>query len=112
MYIYNMSKITLITTLCCLISFSGIMNLSAQNNVSKTIDKLIQPPYLKAGDTVAIVAPSGILKEKEGEVQKAIELLKSWDLVAIVGDHVFNQANHFAGTDDERCEDFPKALGN
>ena len=110
MYIYIMSKITLITTLCCLISFSGIMNLSAQNNVSKTIDKLIQPPYLKAGDTVAIVAPSGILKEKEGEVQKAIELLKSWDLVAIVGDHVFNQANHFAGTDDERCEDFQKAM--
>lgn len=110
MYIYIMSKITLITTLCCLISFSGIMNLSAQNNVSKTIDKLIQPPYLKAGDTVAILAPSGILKEKEGEVQKAIELLKSWDLVAIVGDHVFNQANHFAGTDDERCEDFQKAM--
>ena len=110
MYIYNMSKITLITTLCCLISFSGIMDLSAQNNVSKTIDKLIQPPYLKAGDTVAIVAPSGILKEKEGEVQKAIELLKSWNLVAVVGDHVFNQANHFAGTDDERCEDFQKAM--
>ena len=110
MYIYNMSKITLITTLCYLISFSGIMNLSAQNNVSKTIDKLIQPPYLKAGDTVAIVAPSGILKEKEGEVQKAIELLKSWDLVAVVGDHVFNQANHFAGTDNERCEDFQKAM--
>ena len=110
MYIYNMSKITLITALCCVISFSGKMNLSAQNNASKTIDKLIQPPYLKAGDTVAIVAPSGILKEKEGEIQKAIELLKSWDLIAVVGKHVFSQNNHFAGTDDERCEDFQKAM--
>lgn len=110
MYIYNMSKITLITALCCLISFSGIMNLSAQNKTSKPLDKLIQPPYLKAGDTVAIVAPSGILKEKEGEIEKAVELLKSWNLVAVVGDHVFNQANHFAGSDDERCEDFQKAM--
>jgi len=105
-----MSKITLITALCCLISFSGIMNLSAQNKTSKPLDKLIQPPYLKAGDTVAIVAPSGILKEKEGEIEKAVELLKSWNLVAVVGDHVFNQANHFAGSDDERCEDFQKAM--
>ena len=112
MYIYNMSKITLITALCCVISFSAIRNVSAQNKTSKPLDKLIQPPYLKAGDTVAIVAPSGILKEKEGEIQKAIDLLKSWDLVAVVGNHVFNQANHFAGTDDERCEDFQNAMDN
>ena len=36
----------------------------------------IQPSYLKAGDTVAIVAPSGILKSREGEVQQAVALLK------------------------------------
>ena len=29
---------------------------------------------------------------------------------AVVGKHVFSQDNHFAGTDDERCEDFQKAL--
>ena len=27
-----------------------------------------------------------------------------------MGKHVFSQANHFAGTDDERCEDFQKAM--
>lgn len=71
---------------------------------------LIQPPYLKAGDTVAIVAPSGVLKNRTNEVQQAIDLLKNWGLHAVVGKHVFSQANHFAGTDSERFEDFQKAM--
>ncbi|WP_241697168.1 S66 peptidase family protein [Winogradskyella eckloniae] len=89
------------------------MDLSAQNesdNSIKMTSKLIQPPYLKAGDTVAIVAPSGILKNREREVQQALDLLKSWGLHAIVGKHVFSKSNHFAGTDDERCEDLQNAM--
>lgn len=85
----------------------------AQNktdNAQKMNNQLIQPPYLKAGDTVAIVAPSGILKSREGEVQQAVNLLKSWGLHAVVGKHVFSKSNHFAGTDEERCEDFQNAL--
>ena len=80
------------------------------DNSSEMTSKLIQPPYLKAGDTVAIVAPSGILKNREREVQQAIDLLKSWSLHAVVGKHVFSKANHFAGTDDERCEDVQNAM--
>ena len=94
-----------------LILFFGISDLSAQQDQSykqKTI--LVQPPYLKAGDTVAIVAPSGILKNKDTEIQKAKDLLKSWGLNYVIGKHVFNQNNHFAGTDDERCEDFQQAM--
>ncbi|WP_299520803.1 LD-carboxypeptidase [Winogradskyella sp.] len=92
----------------------GLSNqLCAQNeidNSSEMITDLIQPPYLKAGDTVAIVAPSGILKNREREVQQAIDLLKSWGLNTIVGKYVFSKANHFAGTDDERCEDLQYAM--
>ncbi|GAA4268647.1 LD-carboxypeptidase [Hyunsoonleella aestuarii] len=83
----------------------------AQNDALQKQDiTLKQPPYLKAGDTVAIVAPSGILKNRTDEVQQAQKLLKSWGLHSIIGDHVFNKANHFAGTDDERCEDLQKVL--
>ncbi len=112
MYIYNMSKITILFSLCCLL-FLGENNQS-QVHESKKIKPitLIQPPYLKAGDTVAIVAPSGILKNRQKEVQQAVDLLKSWGLHAIVGDHVFSQDNHFAGTDAQRCEDFQKAMDN
>ncbi len=88
--------------------FFGKQPLIAQSNTKK----LITPPYLKAGDTVAIVAPSGILINREDEIAHAKKLLKRWGLHAIVGEHVYKQDNHFAGTDDERCEDFQKALDN
>nr|WP_083573309.1 LD-carboxypeptidase [Winogradskyella jejuensis] len=88
-------------------SISLVVN--AQNNQKHNIE-MIQPPYLKAGDTVAIVAPSGILKSREGEVQQAVSLLKSWGLNAVIGKHVFSKDNHFAGTDEQRCEDFQNAL--
>jgi len=80
------------------------------NTSSEMTLNLIQPSYLKAGDTVAIVAPSGILKSREGEVQQAVALLKSWGLHTVVGNNVFKQGHHFAGTDDERCEDLQKAM--
>ncbi len=72
--------------------------------------KLIQPPYLKAGDTVAIVAPSGLLKDRNKEIDQAISLLKSWNLNVVVGDHVFEQAGHFAGTDEQRTIDLQRAI--
>ncbi|WP_418602253.1 S66 peptidase family protein [Hwangdonia sp.] len=87
----------------CFLLLIGTFEAFSQN-------KLIQPPYLKAGDTVAIVAPSGILKNKLKEMEATRTLLKSWGLHTVVGKHVFNQANHFAGTDSERCEDYQNAL--
>ena len=109
MYIYNMSKLSYVISLSFIFILFG--NVSAQDNSSmKNSNQLIQPPFLKPGDTVAIVAPSGILKNRNDEVEQAIALLESWGLHAQLGQHVFNQADHFAGTDDERCEDFQKAI--
>ena len=107
MYIYNMSKIALLTTLCCILILF-VKGIATAQEI--TPHKLIQPPYLKAGDSVAIVAPSGILKNKSDEIEQAKQLLKGWGLQVVIGKHVFQDANHFAGTDDERCEDLQKAL--
>ncbi len=112
MYIYIMHKNLLTIPLFCVVLFFGIKTNVAQNLIEKQNTTLKQPPYLKAGDTVAIVAPSGILKNRTKEVEQAKALLKSWGLHAVVGQHVFSKANHFAGTDDERCEDLQKALDN
>jgi muramoyltetrapeptide carboxypeptidase len=105
-----MTNFRIILMLCCTTFFFGNKTVSAQNESSIKNKKLIQPPYLKAGDTVAIVAPSGILKERNEEVQQAVDLLKSWNLNIVVGKNVFSKDNHFAGTDDERCEDFQNAM--
>jgi len=102
-----MSKKRILLLLCGMVFFLGNKTTSAQN---KTETKLIQPPYLKAGDTVAIVAPSGVLKNRNDEVNRAKKLLESWQLHVVIGKNIYNQADHFAGTDQERCEDFQMAL--
>ncbi len=71
---------------------------------------LVRPAYLKAGDTVAIVAPAGILKNRNADIQRAQELMKSWGLHTVLGEHLFSVSNHFAGTDEERCADFQRAM--
>ncbi|CAM1351039.1 muramoyltetrapeptide carboxypeptidase [Tenacibaculum insulae] len=74
--------------------------------------KLITPPYLQKGDTIAMVAPAGILKNRKHVIDKAKKLAESWGLKVVYGKHMFSQNNHFAGTDEERCEDFQKAIDN
>ena len=81
------------------------------DSISKRM-KLVQPKYLEAGDSIAIVAPAGILIQREEIINQAKELVESWGLNVIIGDHVFNQNNHFSGTDEERTSDFQNALDN
>ena len=90
-----------------LILFLNNLNLFSQSIPN---NKLIKPEYLKKGDTVAIVAPSGVLKNYNGYIMKAKELLKSWELEVIIGENVFNDNGHFAGTDNQRSADFQLAL--
>lgn len=73
------------------------------------MNELIRPPYLKAGDTVAIVAPAGVL-QSDTPIPDAKNLLESWGLHVIIGPNVFTDGKHFAGSDEERATDFQTAL--
>ncbi len=84
-----------------------LVSMNAQTNM-----KLTTPAYLQKGDMIAIVAPAGILKNRKHVIDKAKELAESWGLKVVIGKHVFTQANHFAGTDEQRCQDFQEALDN
>ncbi len=90
------------------------MAIFAQDNSSNYIvnmtSKLIKPPYLQHGDTIAIVAPSGILNNRNTEVDAAVKLLNSWGLCAVIGKNVYKKSGHFAGTDAQRAADFQWAL--
>ena len=99
-----MKKICLFTALL-LITFSTII-------AQEKTNKLTTPPYLQEGDTIAIVAPAGILKDREDTIQKAKELAENWGLIVVWGTNLFNQNNHFSGTDSERFQDFQEALDN
>lgn len=106
-----MSKITLTLVLSCLILVLGLQELSAQDKTSISTQRaFVRPPYLKAGDTVAIVAPSGILKNRNAEIKRAQDLMSSWGLYTVLGAHLYADGNHFAGTDAERCADLQNAM--
>ena len=73
--------------------------------------KLITPPYLQKGDSIVILAPAGILRPSRKEVVlKSKKMLESWGLNVVLSNNIFNQNNHFSGTDIERCQDFQDAL--
>jgi len=71
---------------------------------------MIRPPFLQRGDTIGIVAPASYVTETE--LQPAVELISSWGLKLIFGNHVFKRRNSFAGTDVQRAHDFQLMLDN
>ncbi|RAJ22939.1 muramoyltetrapeptide carboxypeptidase [Gelidibacter algens] len=106
-----MSKITFTLVLTCLVLVLGSQKFySQETSSSMKPHTLVRPAYLKAGDTVAIVAPSGILKNRQADIQRAQDLMSSWGLHTVLGDHLFADGNHFAGTDAQRCADFQNAM--
>lgn len=68
------------------------------------------PAYLKSGDKVAIVSTAR--KVSEAEMTPAVELLQQWGLEPAFGKNLFNQLNQFAGTDEDRTQDFQDALND
>ena len=108
-------KIKIIYFTFIYISIISNMNVFSQTdikslNVLKT--QLIQPEYLKSGDTISIVAPSGVLNNFDNKITKAINIFESWGLNVVLGKHIYDKNGHFAGTDKNREKDFQKALDN
>ncbi|MDW8301929.1 MAG: LD-carboxypeptidase [Bacteroidia bacterium] len=68
------------------------------------------PPYLKVGDTVALVAPAK--KISADLIENAIHILQSWGLNVQLGKNVQNEYYWFAGTDTERAQDLQEALNS
>ncbi|WP_239776718.1 S66 peptidase family protein [Tenacibaculum finnmarkense] len=101
-------KLVFSLLLSLLLSILLSESMNAQNNFMK----LKTPVFLQKGDTIVILAPAGILKNRKHIIDKAKKLAQSWGLKVVYGKHMFNQSDHFAGTDQQRCQDFQDALDN
>ena len=86
-----------------LIFFFVITTMNSQNIT------FTQPSFLQQGDTILIVAPAGIVKQPTA-IEKAKETFEKWGYTVIIGDAVFNEHYHFAGTDAQRKNDMQWAL--
>jgi len=71
---------------------------------------MIRPSFLKKGDKVAIVSTAR--KVSLEELQPALQLLKSWQLEAIIGKTIGAEEHQFSGNDALRAEDFQCMLNN
>ena len=71
---------------------------------------MIQPSYLKKGDTVAIIATAR--KVSKEEIQAAVAFFESYGLSVLLGKNLFETYNQYAGTDLQRTEDLQWALND
>jgi muramoyltetrapeptide carboxypeptidase len=69
----------------------------------------ILPPYLKTGDTIGIVCPSGYMAAER--ILACVTTLKSWGFRVKIGKTVGGDSvNYFSGTDAQRLEDLQYML--
>ena len=72
--------------------------------------KMIIPPYLKKGDTIAIVCTARSFSTEEA--QEAIILAHSWGLTVELGSTIDINVNQLGGTDLQRANDLQTMLDN
>ena len=72
--------------------------------------KMITPPYLKKGDTIALVATAR--KNIDDNLKPAIEWLHNWGLEVVIGTTIGLDNNQLAGTDEQRAGDFQAQMDN
>ena len=66
------------------------------------------PPYLKKGDTIGIVCPSGTLPAKKAAT--CISTLKAWGYKVKIGKTLGTQHHYFSATDEARAADMQAML--
>ena len=69
---------------------------------------MLQPPVLRAGDTVMLVSPSG--PPSAERVARGIELLAGWGLSVELGADLYGRHHFYAGTDAQRLASLNAAL--
>ncbi|MDQ6608779.1 MAG: LD-carboxypeptidase [Bacteroidota bacterium] len=70
---------------------------------------MVIPPYLKKGDTIGIVAPSGFMPVEK--MQACIEALDDWGYTVEMGSTTHSESfNYFSATDEERLQDLQRMM--
>lgn len=72
--------------------------------------KMITPPHLKKGDTVAIIATAR--KIDVATLQPAVKLLESWGLNVVLGKSIGKELHQLAGPDWQRATDLQEMIDN
>jgi len=66
------------------------------------------PPYLKKGDTIGLVCPSGTLPAKKAAT--CISTLEAWGYKVKIGKTLGTQHHYFSASDEDRAADLQEML--
>ena len=66
------------------------------------------PPLLREGDEIIVISPSRRIEKVQ--VEHAWKIFRNWGLDAREGDSLWSASGYFAGTDEERLEEWRQAL--
>lgn len=69
---------------------------------------MLRPIYLQPGDKVALISPAGV--PKTDNIDYAVNLLRSWELIPVLSKHIYARNGQLAGTDQERLVDLQVML--
>lgn len=93
----------------------GVLFAAESNPIASDSKKLIdlakynRPKRLSKGDVIGICAPAGALRRTE-EIAEFRQTLKDLGFQVKVGQHITNKHGCFAGTDQERADDFMQMI--
>ncbi len=73
-------------------------------------DAIVQPTYLKTGDTIGITSPAGFITTPE--ILPAIAMIESWGFNVKIGKTIDKRDFTMGGTDQERAADLQEMLDN
>ncbi|TRX39440.1 S66 peptidase family protein [Flavobacterium restrictum] len=77
---------------------------------SQAQPKMITPPYLQKGDTIALVATAR--KNIDDNLKPTLDLLQSWGLKVVIGSTIGLDDHQLAGSDVQRAADFQTQMDN
>jgi len=71
---------------------------------------MLKPDFVKIGDKIGIVSTARKIDLKE--IKDAVTIIKQWGLEPVIGATIGKENNQFAGTDQERRDDFQKMIND
>ena len=102
------SAIVALCTLAACSDDSSSSNAADQPNI-EPLAECTAPAFLKKGDKVALLSPS--YSTPDSNIQKTADVIKEWGFEPKIGKNVSKlEAGKYAGTAEERAEDFIAAL--
>ena len=121
-YVYKIKKVIMdIKKICTFSAIVALCFLSACSDDGSTgaiewpgektapLAECTMPAFLKKGDKIALISPS--YTTPDSNIQKTADVIKDWGFTPVIGKNVDKlDAGKYAGTAEERADDFIAAL--